>query len=265
MSKLIKIDELSYEKDNLLILDTINLEFDYGQFISIVGPSTAGKSSLINVLLGKNKYTGNISYYFNDEVIDKQEFLRYVYVISKCTFKYDKVYDEIAFPLRKRGLTEIEISNKILEISRYLNIDDLLDCIPSSLSSGQKQVISLVLALVNNPKILIIDDALDMVDSITKDKILTLLRRINNNEKITIIYVTKNLDETLYSKRLVLLYEGKVLLDGKPKKMLENVNAFKDARMSLPFMVDLSKKLQYYELVDKINFNMDKLVNVLWK
>ncbi len=264
MSKLIKIDNVSYEKNNLLVLDSINIEINNGDFISLVGPCNSGKSTLINILFGNYKYSGNISYYYNEEQVSKEEFLKSVYVLSDSSFKYDRVYDELASSLRNLDLDEIEIKDKITEISKYLKISDLLDCIPNSLSSGQKQVISLAVALVSNPQILVIDDTLDMIDSIIKDKILTLLRKIQHDKNITIIYVTKNLEDALYTGRLILL-EGKVLLDGKPKKMLENVKVFQGTGLTLPFMVDLSKKLQYYELVNKIEFNMDKLVNVLWK
>ena len=126
-------------------------------------------------------------------------------------------------------------------------------------------MVSLASILVIDPKLLIIDDSFDMVDSVTKDKLMALLKKINRDKNCTIIFVTSNTEDTLFFDRLVLLSEGNILLDDKTKNSFDNIKLFKAVGLTLPFMVDLSNKLQYYELIDKIEFNMDKLVNKLWK
>lgn len=265
MGKLIELNNVSYSKNNNVILNSINLEINEGDFISIVGPNSAGKTTLVRIMLGFEECKGSITYYNG---LQRKQFLDLVGMVfenSSYSFLCDTVYDEIAFNLKNKGFNQETIKTKVEEISEYLKITDLLECIPNSLSGGKKLLVSLAATLVSDPKLIIIDDSFDMVDSITKDKLMALLKKINRDKKCTIIFTTSSLEDSLVFNRLVLLSEGNILLDNKVKESFDNIKLFKAVGLSLPFMVDLSNKLQYYELIDKIEFSMDKLVNKLWK
>lgn len=269
MKTIIEMENTIYIKREKTILNGVNLAIGEGEFVSIVGSNGAGKSSLIRLLLGLEKCTsGNISIFGQNIEKNKNEILKQVGVIFENpsdTFVTNKVSEELGFSLRNMNLSEEEIESRLREVSYYLHIESLLDCIPQSLSGGEKQLVSLASALMLQPKILIIDESLDMIDALTKDRILSLLKKLHKEKKMTIIYVTHDLEDTLYTDRLVLLSDGVIRLDEKIKKAFADTKVYQEAGLSLPFMVELSKKLQYYDLVDKIEFNMDKMVNKLWK
>ncbi len=269
MKNVIEIDNLSCSKGNVTILNSICLKIQQGEFVSIVGTDGAGKSSLIKNLLGFETCSSGLIHIFDKDLYEnKNDILKRIgYVAENCdsSFVTDRVIDELSLPLRNLHFSEEEIQSKIQEISSYLHIDHMLDCIPRSLSIGQKQLISLATALIINPDILIVDDSLDMIDLLTKDKILSLFRKLHREKKVTILYVTHDLEDTLYADRIILLSNGNICLDEKTKTAFTKEKIFQSSGLSLPFMVDLSKKLQYYNLIDKIEYNMDRLVNKLWK
>lgn len=268
MGRLIELNNVSYIKNDNIILNSINLEINEGDFISIVGPNSSGKTTLVRTMLGFEECMGSIKYYNDENVVNRNEFLNYVGMVfenSSYSFLCDTVYDEISFSLKNKGFSQEEIKSKVEEISNYLKISDLLECIPNSLSGGKKLLVSLASILVIEPKLLIIDDSFDMIDSVTKDKLMSLLKKINRDKNCTIIFITCSLEDTLVFNRLILLSEGNILINKKTRDSFDNLKLFKAVGLSLPFMVDLSNRLQYYNLIDKIEFNMDKLVNKLWK
>lgn len=269
MKTIIEINNVSYIKKGNIILDSIDFRVNQGEFVSIVGASGAGKSSLVRILLGLEKCNqGNITIFGKLLHEDRNEILKHIGVIFENptdTFVTNKVSDELMFSLKNMNISLKEIEVRLKEVSSYLRIEYLLDYIPHSLSGGEKQLVALASALMLHPDILIIDESLDMVDVPTKEKILSLLKKIRREKKMTIIYVTQDLEDTLYTDRIVLLTNGKVCLDEKLKNAFENDKIYRNADLSLPFVVELSKKLQYYNLIDKMEFNMDKLVNKLWK
>ena len=269
MKTVIEMKNIFYMKKEKSILASVNLTVHQGEFISIVGSNGAGKSSLVRILLGLEKSTsGSISIFGKSLNDNKNEILKHIGVIFENpsdTFVTNKVSDELIFSLKNMNFSNAEIQSRLKEVSRYLHIESILDCIPHSLSGGEKQLVSLGSALMLQPDILVIDESLDMIDTITKEKILELLRKLHKEKNMTIIYVTQELEDTMYTDRVILLSNGTITLDEKVKSAFFDDKIYRQAGLSLPFMVELSKKLQYYDLVDKIEFNMDKLVNKLWK
>ena len=96
-------------------------------------------------------------------------------------------------------------------------------------------------------------------------EIMDLLKYFKEEENMTIIMTTDNLEETLYSDYLYILNDGKILLQGKPLDVLKEDNTLNKLGLNIPFMIDLSVKLKDYDLIDSIELDMDKLVNKLWK
>jgi len=191
MKKVIEFNNVSYIKNDKIILDTINLTVNLGEFVSIVGSDDCGKSSLIRTLLGIEKTSdGSINILGQDINKNKSEILKKIGVVftnSSNTFITNKVSEELKFSLMNMNVSENEIESRIQEVATYLHIGHLLDCMPQSLSGGEMQLVSLGAALMLHPDILIVDESLDMIDAIMKDKILALLKKLHREKKMTII------------------------------------------------------------------------------
>ena len=104
-----------------------------------------------------------------------------------------------------------------------------------------------------------------MLDGITKEKVYKYLKKINRENKTTIICTTNDMDDLLYGKRIVMLGNKNIVLDSKTNKAFENEKIFKENNLELPFMASLSIKLKYYNLLDEIILDINKMVNKLWK
>lgn len=259
MKNIIKIENVSYRKEDNIILDSISLKINRGELVSIIGPSGSGKTSLINILLNRVKCNdGKVS-------LSENSIIKVISEFSSSVFVTNRVIDEIKFCLKKLKLSDDEINGRLDFIVNAFHINDILECIPSSLSDGEKIIVSLACILVTYPDILIVDEVFDMVDEITKDNIFSLLKKLKKEKNMTVIFITQNPNDILYTERIILLSGGKVLLDEKVKNAFEDEKLYKSASISFPFMVDLCKKLEYYDLIDKPEFNMNKLVNKLWK
>ena len=134
----------------------------------------------------------------------------------------------------------------------------------SLLSGGEKQLVCLGCALVGNPKLVILDEAMSMLDMVSRVKVLSFLDRLNRESGVTIINVTLDIEDSVYGDDILLLDKGIVVHDTK-ENVYRREKVLKKYGFDLPFMVDLSNRLSYYDLVDDFVFDMNKMVDVLWK
>lgn len=269
MSDIIKISNLSFSYNNKIIFDKFNLNIKEGEWISIVGPNGSGKSTLVKILVGLLETQGkimvdNIDVNSNNIVHVRKKF-GVVFENADDSFVAETVTDDIAFTLENLAYEPKEIGKIIKEIASSFKIEHLLEKEPHMLSGGEKQKVALAASLVANPKILIVDDALEMVDDKAKQEILDILNDLHKNKRMTIITITHNLEETYNADRLVVINNGSLLIDGPVKEVLKEDKIFNRIGIEIPFMVDLSLKLKLYGLIDHIILDMNEMVNTLWK
>ena len=177
----------------------------------------------------------------------------------------EKVFDNIAFPLENLNVSKKEIYETVNSVANKLGIYDLLDKSIFDLNSYQKVLVNLASSLVYKPKILILDEAFASLDRIEREKILSLLKLLCDNGVLTVINVTQNMDDLVFSNSIIVLDNGNIVLNDIKNEVFKMEKVFNKLGLDLPFMVDLSIKLKYYNLVDNIIYNMDEMVDVLWK
>lgn len=264
----ISIKNLNFKYREKVIFDNFNLEIKENKITSIIGQNGCGKSTLIKVLVGLLKYNGTIK--IGDKLLVKdniKEIRKNIGIVFENTdnqFVAETVMDDIAFTLENMNYKKDKIKNKIEEITKYLGIYDILESSPHSLNSNQKQLVSLASALVHDPKILILDEALTMIDPIEKDKILNILLELKE-KGMTIILVTHDIEETLISDEIVLISDGKVILKSEKNLFYKEEKILKDYGFKLPFMIELSNRLMFYDLIDHFIYDMKEMVDLIWK
>lgn len=268
-NNMINIKNLNFNYNNNIIFKNFNLTIEKGEFVHIVGPCGSGKSTLIKIILGLIKTDCYINIYHmnlcSDNLKDIRDNIGVVFENPDNTFVCDTVKDEILFNLNNRQYAESTIKSKLNKVLTYIPIEQLLNRSLNTLSGGEKQLVALASALIKEPKILILDEALSMIDGVTKKQILNILKRLNQEKKITIINVTHDMEETVYGSRIIVLEHGKIILDDEKLNVYKEERVLKRLGLDLPFMVDLSKKLNYYGLLDDVVLNMNEMVNRLWK
>lgn len=262
------IRNLSFGYKDRPLFDNFNLSIQQGSWVTIVGPNGSGKSTLVKILVGLLEGTGTIivnQITLTSSTRDSiREYVGVVFDNPDNQFVSETVADEMAFKLENLGVNKFEIRGKIKETADLIGITPLLNLEPHKLTNGQKQLVILAGAIINNPPILILDEALSKVDAITTQKVLEVIAYLNK-KGTTIINITHNLDEATLGQKVVVLNEGEIILNGTKEEVFEHEKVFNALGIQLPFMVDLSLKLKFYGLVDKIIFDAEEMVDHLWK
>ncbi len=269
MSNVVSIKNLNFNYDSKQIFSNFNLEINSGEFISLIGPNGSGKSTLVKLMAGLLEFDGEI--YINNLMLNKnniKEIRKSIGVILSnidSQFTSERVFDNIAFPLVNQGIIRSKIIESVETIANKLNIAYLLDKNITEINNMEKALINLASVLVYKPNILILDEAFENLDKIERDTILGVLKKLNSNEKVTIINVTHNMEDILFGASIIILDAGAIIEYGTNDKLFSNDKIFSKLGLDLPFMVDLSIKLKYYNLIDRIIYDMEEMVDVLWK
>jgi molybdate transport system ATP-binding protein len=196
----------------------INLNIKDGEFIAIAGDSGSGKSTLLRILAGLEEATGEIK--INDRVwLDRQTFLppqkREIGFVFQdyALFTNMTIEQNLLFVNGDR-----EFVNYLLEITELTNLKNR---VPNSLSGGQKQRVSLCRALMNRPKLLLMDEPLSALDPLMRKKLQNKILTLHNQLKITTIMVTHDPSEIYHlADRVIILKLGKIINMGEPKEVL---------------------------------------------
>lgn len=257
---MIKVKNLNFCYKNKKVLNDLSFDIKENTITTIIGPNGSGKSTLAKILVGLLKYDGIIEIdnkLLNKNIKELRKEIGIVFENPDNQFVAETVYYDIAFTLENMNYKG-NIKKKIMDIARYLNIDNILNSEPNSLSSGKKQLVALASALVHDPKILILDEALTYIDGIEKDKVYQLLKELKD-KGMTIINITHDVEETYLSDNIISIDKGIIKFNGKKE------DYYKLNSINLPFMVELSNKLMFYDLIDRVYYDMEELVGVLWK
>ena len=234
----------SYDKKELNIND-ISFSIECGKYVSIIGHNGSGKSTLAKLLIGLlTPKSGEISVF--GLTLNKEN----LYQIRKRTgivfqnpdnqFVGATVEDDIAFGLENRCVDPNKMKDIILDFASKVNMKDYLEKEPSNLSGGQKQRVAIAGVLALSPDLLILDEATSMLDPRGRKEIRELIFKMKKeNPSLTIISITHDIEEAYLSDEVIVLNNGEILLKGNPKEVFKNKKIILDAKLSLPFVVNL--------------------------
>ncbi len=268
MDEIVKIENLSFAYLEKPVLEKFNLKIKRGSWTSIVGPNSAGKSTLLKLLMGELQHQGTIL--IDNQILTEkthQEYYKKIYLLTENPddkFISETVQDEIAFVLENKKKTPQEIAEKVKSIAQELQIEHLLHKSPHQLSGGEKQIVCIAAMLAHEPEVVLMDETLNRIDFAQKEHILSLINKLRKDRNMTIIMVTHNLEEIVKADHMVVLDHGKIVLRGHPYKVLQEEKILNQLGVEIPFMISLSLKLQYYNLLDEIVLDMDEMVKKIW-
>ncbi|MCQ4951603.1 cell division ATP-binding protein FtsE [Holdemania filiformis] len=208
-------------KNGVNALYDVNLKIDQGEFVYIIGPTGSGKSTLIKLLdgeeiptKGKVEVTGiNVGKLKHSKVPLYRRNIGVVFQDFRL-LERKTVFENIAFALEVINVPKEKIRKRVREVMNLVGLDDKGNSFPQELSGGQQQRVAIARAIANKPKILIADEPTGNLDLQKSDEIMTLLEKINREEKTTVLMVTH--DITLvnkHRKRTIALEAGHIVAD----------------------------------------------------
>ncbi|MCE4610513.1 MAG: ABC transporter ATP-binding protein [Desulfurococcales archaeon] len=220
-----------------------------GEFFVLLGPSGSGKTTLLRIIAGLEKPTEGRVYIDGVDVTDLPPRKRDVAMVFQtwALYPHMTVFDNIAFPLKIRGLDRAEIERKVKEVADLLGISDLLERYPRQLSGGQQQRVALARALVRNPKVWLMDEPLSNLDAILRVHMRVELKRLQRELKITTIYVTHDQAEAMsMADRIGVMSSGVMVQVGTPEEVYDNpANTFVASFIGNPPMNLVEADLDY--------------------
>jgi len=197
----------------------INLEIEDGEFVALLGPSGCGKTSTLRMIAGLERITSGEIYFDEKLVNDLEPGDRNIAMAFESYALYPPmtVFENIAFPLRALKLSESEIESRVNRIAKILELEDVLNDYPRSLSGGHQQRVSLARALVRDAEVYLLDEPISHLDTKMRNRMRAELKRIHGELKKTMIYVTHDQVEALaMADKIVVMNFGVIKQVGSP-------------------------------------------------
>jgi putative ABC transport system ATP-binding protein len=218
---IIEIKDLKkgYDNGKIKALNGMNLNVKKGEFISIMGPSGSGKSSLLNMIGGLDVADeGTIKVAGIDMMKTKNlnEFrskeIGFVFQMHNLIPNLT-VVENVEIPMYETNTSSKEMRERALKLLKSVDLEDKVDQKPTKLSGGQRQRVAIARALVNNPSIILADEPTGSLDSKTGEVILNLLKDLHSKENVTLVMVTHEPYVGNMAERIVTVLDGKCLSD----------------------------------------------------
>ncbi len=247
------------------LFNNLSIYIEKNKFIVISGPNNCGKTTLLRILSRELEIPGNIILYdkniYDYKIEDYLKEVRCV-IPQEILFNENNLEDELNFQ------SELEESDKKILINyivKGLKIKRILNKDIETLSPDEIVLSQIALALVNHPKIILLDNIDNYLNIKELENTYNFLKDFRDKFGLTIIMTTLDLNQSLYSDYLYIINNSKVILSGEPITILQRDNIINKAGLFLPFMLDLSVKLRDYEIINSIYLDKYKMVDEIWK
>lgn len=239
----------SYDKLNLVI-PTLNLKINQGEFVVFVGPSGCGKSTLLRMIAGLEDLTSGELLLNGANISNFEPSERNVAMVFQdyALYPHMNVFDNLAFGLKIKKVPNTIIQEKVHRAAEILDLTDYLDRKPSDLSGGQRQRVAMGRAIVKDAKIFLFDEPLSNLDAKLRHKMRSEIKRFHLDQKGTSVYVTHDqLEAMTLAVKLVVLRKGVIEQIGSPQEVFNNpVNSFVGEFIGSPAMNLLEVNLEYH-------------------
>ena len=255
----IKIENLSYlyeddSVDNSPALEGLSLEITKGEFVAVLGHNGSGKSTLaklLNMILtptkgkiiidGKDITSEALS---DDDVLSLRRTVGMVFQNPDNQLVATVVEDDVAFGLENLGIPSEEIRRRVDEALSDFGMLEYAKHEPHRLSGGQKQRVAIAGVMAMRPECVIFDESTAMLDPLGRKEVLDSILKLNREKQVTVIMITHYMDEAALADRIVVLNDGKMLIDGTPSEVFEEEQMLLDAGLAIPQCTELVHRLR---------------------
>jgi energy-coupling factor transport system ATP-binding protein len=273
---LISISNLSFKYDAEEVenvLTDISLSIKQGEWVSIVGHNGSGKSTLAKFFNGLLTPTNpntvkinGVDTFDEEQIWEVRKQVGMVFQNPDNQMVATTVRDDVAFGLENIGVERNEMINRINWAIQKVQMENCLNHEPYRLSGGQKQRVAIAGIIAMLPLVIILDEATSMLDPMGRKEVLETVWKLNKEEGITVINITHDLEETIYSDRLFVMNKGKISIEGVPKEVFQESQKLLEAGLELPFSLQVQSSLANKGIeIARTCLTKEVLVNELWK
>ena len=261
--KLIQVKDLKkyYNRGAIKALDGVTVDIDQGDVMVVIGPSGSGKSTFLRSLNLLEEPTGG-SIIFNGVDITKKKIKNAEGKTVKVDidqhrqkmgmvfqhfnlFPHMTIMDNMTLaPIQVKHMDRGEAEKKALALLDRVGLQDRARAYPIQLSGGQKQRIAIAGVLAMEPECIVLDEATAMLDPVGRREVLSAVHRLNREKGITVVLITHHMNEAEDADRVVVMDDGKVIMDGAPRQVFTQVERLRSMGLTVPDTVDLLDRLR---------------------
>lgn len=218
----LKIEGVRKSYGPVVALEDTSLEMREGEFLTLLGPSGSGKSTLLMAIAGLNNPDGGEIWIDGKLATYLPPFQRDIGMVFQnyALFPHMTIFDNIAFPLRMRGVDAATIKRKVADVLEKVQLGHVADRTPRELSGGQQQRIALARCFVYEPSIILMDEPLGALDKKLRDALQLEIKHLHEELGITVLYVTHDQEEAMVmSDRICLMNNARIEQIGTPHEL----------------------------------------------
>ncbi len=220
----VRLDRVTKRFGDFIAVDDLSLEINQGEFFSLLGPSGCGKTTTLRMIGGFEEVTDGTVYLGDQDVTGLPPFKRDTNTVFQnyALFPHLSVFENIAFGLRRRKVPSGEVRGQVAAMLKLVELPGYEQRKPTQLSGGQQQRIALARALINHPRVLLLDEPLGALDLKLRKQMQVELKGIQSEIGITFIFVTHDQEEAMtMSDRIAVMRQGKIEQLGAPEELYE--------------------------------------------
>jgi spermidine/putrescine transport system ATP-binding protein len=220
----IRLERVVKRFDDVVAVDDLSLEIPSGSFFAMLGPSGCGKTTTLRMIGGFEEPSSGRIFLGDRDVVGLPPYKRDVNTVfqSYALFPHLSIFDNVAFGLRRRGVPKTEVARRVLEMLDLVDLAGRERRRPRQLSGGQQQRVALARALVNNPRVLLLDEPLGALDLKLRKQMQLELKRIQHDLGITFVHVTHDQEEAMtMADTIAVMNHGRIEQLGTPSELYE--------------------------------------------
>ena len=233
-----------------IVLDGVSLSIEEGSFVAVLGHNGSGKSTLAKHFNSILLPTGGRVYVDGMDTADEELLLAIRRTVGMVFQNPDNqivanvVEEDVAFAPENLGVPPEEIRRRVDDALKAVGMYEFREHAPHLLSGGQKQRIAIAGVIAMQPRCIVLDEPTAMLDPIGRADVLRTIKALNRQRGVTVVLITHHMDEAAQADRLVVMAKGKVVADGAPKKVFQQVEQLKAVGLTVPQTTELLWQLR---------------------
>ncbi len=232
------------------ILKNVSLDIKKGEFLAVLGHNGSGKSTIakhMNAILIPQKgkvYAEGIDTSDESRLFDIRQHVGMVFQNPDNQIVATIVEEDVAFALENMGVDPVEMRERVDDALKSVGMYEYRNHSPHQLSGGQKQRVAIAGIIAMRPDCIVLDEPTAMLDPLGRKEVLKTIRRLNKDYGITIVLITHYMEEAAQADRVVVMDDGKIIMDDIPSNVFSQVDAMKKIGLDVPQVTELMYQLR---------------------
>lgn len=243
------IDEYEGVSDNEKVIDNLSVNIEKGSFVCVLGHNGCGKSTFaklcnaIEVPQSGKVFVDGIDTSDDERIYDIRRKVGMVFQNPDNQLVATIVEDDVAFGPENLGVEPSEIRRRVDEALKYVEMYDFRLSEPHKLSGGQKQRVAIAGIIAMQPECIILDESTSMLDPRGRQEVMKTVKKLNKEHGMTVVFITHYMDEAVEADRVIVMDDGKIVLDGNPRDVFVHIDELKSIGLDVPEATELATML----------------------